>query len=272
MLISLSRITRTLRAKARIARDGVSDESPETKAAAEAAEVAASEALKTGFAPEVQEKVNTILAKEKRKAQDSIQKVIKQLEDTQKSAGLTAAEKDALATQIENLKVETMTKEQQAAQKLQDAKKKAAEDLKAASTERDKYKNLFERNLIRNAILDHSAPKAYNPEQFIPVLEPAARVVEEVDDQNRPTGVYNVKFRMTGMVDGKPQPIDLGPSEAVNHLEKDTGWSNLFKSGQVAGTGFNPAAATGSIAKSLKGISSADYMANRHLYNGQGKK
>lgn len=206
-----------------------------------------------------QEKVNALLAAERRKAKAASDKLAEQLKQIQQSANLTAAEREGLAQNLEELRIASMTKEQLAAQKLNEAKAEAANRVKAIEAERDKYKNNFEQYLITRSISDNAAPVAWNPSQFIPVLAPHARVVEVMGEGNVPTGQHEVKVRLTQVKDGKPQTLDLTVAEAIGQLEKDPSWANLFKSNQVAGAGVNPAKPTGNVATTLRGISSADY-------------
>lgn len=206
-----------------------------------------------------QDKVNALLAAERRKARAAAEKMANQLKELRESVNLTAAEREKLEANLEEMRIASMTKEQLAAQKLQEAKAEATNRLKTVEGEVTRWKSHFEEHLITRSILDQAAPVAYNAGQFIPVLRPNARVVEVMGENNTPTGQFEVRVRLTQMKEGKPTTMDLSVAEAVNQLEKDPTWANLFKSNQVAGAGINSAAPTGPLAVTLKGISSEDY-------------
>jgi predicted RNA-binding protein with EMAP domain len=185
-----------------------------------------------------QDQVNTLLAEEKRKGQKANEKTIRQLEELKKSGGFSVEDKQQLENRIEELKTEYMTKEELSKReqdKLKREAKKAQEDL---AKERDNWKERYTNYAIEQDIYNASHDDAYNPLQIINLLRPMTRLVEELDDDNKPTGRLISKVRLSGKdKSGNIVTLDLAPPEAIQQMKEMPEHGNLFKSGAHSGVG-----------------------------------
>lgn len=194
-----------------------------------------------------QDQVNKMLAEDRRKHQERIDKQVKELEQIKKSKGLTEGEKNALATQIEELKASVLTKEQLAAQekkKLQDEAKAEREKL---TGERDFYKNLYTQSTITRSIMDEAvSAEAFRPQQLVALLQGSTRLTEVTDAEGNPVpGEYLPKVKINANdKEGKPVTLDLTVPEAVKWMRDSSDYANLFKSNLTGGLGAS--ASTGS--------------------------
>lgn len=107
---------------------------------------------------------------------------------------------------------------------------------------------------------------AYNPEQFIAVLGPRTKIVEEVNGQGEKTGrlVPRVEIEVTGE-DGSTS-VELRPVvDAVEQMKNQPElYGNLFRSNVAKGIGegSNPNVANPGRIDASK-MSDAEYFANR---------
>ena len=192
-----------------------------------------------------QEQFNKALAEDRRKHQAKLEKTI---EEVQARANLTAAEREALATQLEDLRKEGRTKEAQLAherkQLEEDYEKKLAEKAKAVETWESRYRE----GTTERALLDAAVSgDAYNTETLMAVLRPMTRLSEITDASGKGTGRFEVKvdFPDTDPNTGEPIKALHTPQSAVKRMKELPTYVNLFKSGVVSGAGAN--AATGGL-------------------------
>lgn len=225
------------------------------------------------FNTEQQNHINRLLAEERRKTQEQArtanQKTIQELETLKQNQNLTQQEKDSLQRQIEELQNQYRTKEEQQQTEYTKLQKKYNDDTKVLTTERDTWKNRFERRVItvdlRDAAKEH---KAVDPEQIEALLGPKTTVVEELID-GKPTGNLVSRVRFTGRgQDGKPVQLDLSPSDAVKAMKEwPEKYGNLFESESRGGLGQNnsggAAQNAGGGIPDLERMSPQDYQKNR---------
>lgn len=189
-----------------------------------------------------QEEVNALLAKERRKLQGNNEKTIKELEALKKTAQLTQEEKERVEQRIEDLRNEYLTKEQLDKKKRKEEEDRTKKEKDELSKDRDHWKTLYEVSTIERELVDAAIKgDSYNPDQVLQILKPNTRLVEELDQDNRPTGRFVSKVRLAGKdKDGKTVVLDLTPTEAVKQMkEMDDIYGNLFKSGARGGVGGN---------------------------------
>ncbi len=139
--------------------------------------------------------------------------------------------------------------------------------------ERDQYKSLFETQTRDNAILSAATQAdAYNPEQFISVLGPRTKIVEEVNGNGEKTGrlVPRVEIEVTGE-DGTTS-VELRPvSDAVEQMKQQPEqYGNLFRSNVAKGIGegSNPDVANPTRVDVSK-MTDEEYFANRDAIKSQ---
>jgi len=162
------------------------------------------------------------------------------LEEFQNRAGTTEAEKERLQEQIEELKKSYMSE----AEILKTSNAKAQKDyekaLAAANSERDQWKNRYHSESITRALMDAAvAGQAYNPQQIVGLLANKTRLVEDVDAEGKPTGVYTPKVKhTTRSKDGQMVDLEVTPQEALKLMKEDSeSYGNLFKSNGAGGVG-----------------------------------
>lgn len=189
-----------------------------------------------------QEQLNTFLAEERRKAQKANERTIKQLEELKKTHPFTSEEKEKLESRIEDLRNEYLTKEELSKKeqdKLRKEAKKKEEDL---AKDRDAWKDRYTTYAIEQDIYTAAAQDAYNPMQVVNLLRPLTRLVEELNEDNQPTGKLVSKIRLASKdKDGNNVMLELSPSDAIKQMKEMQEHGNLFKSGAHSGVGGNSA-------------------------------
>lgn len=187
----------------------------------EAVAKAKAEALK-GAVP--QEKVNELLATEKRKLREELEKL--------KGAGDAVA----LTQKVKDLSDALLTKEELAKQQAEEAKAKYENALKVETDARvaweERYKaGLFETEVSKAAI----KYDAFDALQLGTLIKDKTKVVEVTDATGKGIGQFVVKTTIEG-ADGKK--LDLTLDEAVGKLRETKSYANQFKVKGSAGTGY----------------------------------
>lgn len=225
------------------------------------------------FNPLQQSRVNELLAEEKRKtlqlAQQANQKTIQQLEALQQNQNLTQQERDRLAGQIEELKTQYQTKEQQQQSEYTKLQTTSAKQIKDMTGERDTWKGRFEGTVKKTEIRDASREhKAISEEQIEAIVLPITRIVEDLED-GKPTGTMVARCTfMAKDKDGKPVKLELSVSDTVKAMrEWPEKYGNLFKSDSNGGTGQIPNLGSvnggGGALPDINQMTPAQYAANR---------
>ncbi len=190
-----------------------------------------------------QEQVNRFLADERRKAQKINEKTVAQLEALRKNASLTEQEKINLEERIDTLRNEFLTKEELTKKEQQKEANKRKEELANIAKEKDKWKKLYEDSTVENTLLGaaSSDPDVFNPNQILELLKPKTRLIEELDEEGKPTGRSIPRVKLAGRnKDGESIMLELDAVAAVKQLkENTTEYGNLFKSNVVKGVGGN---------------------------------
>lgn len=212
------------------------EETPEAKAAREAAEKEAGEKAGKKFS---QDDVNKIVAEEKRKTQAAQAKLVTELEAMRNKANLTASEREEIEQRLESVKSEFMTKEELLKQEKAKSEKKLKEDLDAKSKEAENWRGRFTQSTITRSITDAAvASDAFSPKQIVAQLAPNTRLVDVLGEDNKPTGEFVAKVKITAKdKDNKDITLDLEVGEAVKKMSEQDEFANLFKGKGTGGTG-----------------------------------
>lgn len=187
-----------------------------------------------------QKKLNAILAEERKKHTEAIQKQVADLEQLRRSSALTAGEKANLEKRIGELQDSMLTKDEltkKEQDKLLTDHKKQVETL---SGEKETWRGRFTDSTISRGITDAAVTgDSFAPSQIVALLKPNARLVEAADADGKPTGEFSIKIKFTGTdKDGKPVQLDLTPEEAIKQMkEMPEHYGNLFKSTMSGGLG-----------------------------------
>lgn len=188
-----------------------------------------------------QDKVNALLAAEKRKYQQNQQNLTQEIEALKAKSQLTASERSDLDQRVEKLKEELLTKEQIAAKKAEKMRSQHEEALNAVTADRDSWKGLYTTSTIQNALIGAAVKEdAFNPQQIVAQLGPHTKLEPILGDDDQPTGKLAPVVRLQDVdKDGKPITLSLSPEEAVKGLKEKTEYMNLFKGEGVGGLGAN---------------------------------
>jgi hypothetical protein len=161
---------------------------------------------------------------------------------------LTENERTELDARIEAMRAESMTKEQLAADKQKKLEKAAKDSADKLTAERDGWKARYTDQTINTAILAGATGevKAYNPQQLISMLKPQTQLVEELNDEGKPTGNFIPKIQIISKDDkGKEVALVLPVGEAIKKMSEMDEYANLFVGKSVGGVfrlpGGNPA-------------------------------
>jgi hypothetical protein len=228
------------------------------------------------FSKEQQDWLNAQLAEEKRRGKEKADRLILELQTKSQQATTSEAEKRRIEEQIEQLRGEYLTKEEQH-KKTMDRQIKDERTLreKAEKTAKD-WETLYTEEKIERDLTDAALEhKAYNPEPVRAVLKPSTRIVDELDSEGKPTGKKVTRVRVKKAAEGGAvQILEMTPAEAVKDMtEKPDAYGNLFNSGANGGLGGNNHGrqSGGGDGKAVIPRNTAEYMAKRKELQKQGK-
>lgn len=186
-----------------------------------------------------QDRVNALLAEDKRKHQDAHRKTLEELEALQKRSNLSKEEREELESRIEETQKTLRTEKETAEQERQKLIKNHKKELDSTTVERDSWKKRYTDEKIENSILGaagSSNPKVVNPEQILIFMRPNTRLVEELGEDGKPTGKYVPKVTFKDKdKNGKPITLELAPSEAIKRMSEMEEHFNLFSAEGVSG-------------------------------------
>jgi len=214
-----------------------------------------------------QDQVNEIVVKRNKKVREQLETAEATVEKLLATQNLSTQERAGLETQLNDLQSQLRTKEQQAAH---EAAKQAAEHqakLESATQQLTFYKDQFETQTRNNAILQAASEAGgYNPEQFVDILGPRTKIVEETNGEGVKTGrlIPRVLVVENGE-DGTPTEVLKTTAEAIADMKEDVDrYGNMFR-GNVAkgiGEGSNSSIA-GDTRVDVSKMSTEEYIANR---------
>ena len=147
----------------------------------------------------------------------------------------------AVKEELERLRLENMSAEDRAREEVKKVLKESEKQVKTASEEKEYYKNLFERQTIKNDIYSsYENVKLCNPEQVTVLFENEgkARVEKVYGEDGKPTGEYET--RVTLMMEDKdknPEKVEGTPKELFKRwiaLERN---AHHIQNDIVAGSG-----------------------------------
>ncbi len=204
-----------------------------------------------------QEKVNAMMATEKRKYQQNQQNLMAEITALKAKSQLTATERTDLDQRVELLKEELLTKEQISSRNADKAKVAHEESLNLMTSDRDSWKKLFTESTIENALTGAASKEdAFNTQQIVAILGPHTKLEPVLGDDDQPTGMLAPIVRLQDTdKEGKPITLSLSPVEAVKGLKEKPEYLNLFRGEGVGGLGGNTQRQVGGKAD-LKAIAS----------------
>lgn len=181
-----------------------------------------------------QTQLNAHIAEEKKK-------YVKQLDDLKNAKGTTDAQKADLEKQINELKKSYQSKEEGLVEQHQGQIKDLSTKLEASNTDSVRWKNSYAAETFRNrALIAAGAADAFNPALVVNLLQPNMELIETIDSEGKPTGVFEPIVKMTVTKDGKTKDVKVKPEEAVKILtENPKEYGSLFKNSKQSGVGGN---------------------------------
>lgn len=193
-----------------------------------------------------QEQVNTIvqdrLAKATKKHKESNKKMETQLQQLLASQSLTDEERANLEVQLEDLRKQFRTKEEQAKIEKKQLQEKFTTDLDKAKESADYWENQYKSSTIARALQDAAVREdAFMPEQVVIIMKQYTVLREATDESGKGLGTL---IPMVDLPDhdaetGKPIMTQRTPLDAVARLKELQ--PNLFKANVVAGVGGSSA-------------------------------
>jgi hypothetical protein len=188
-----------------------------------------------------QDKVNALLAEDKRKHQDAHRTTLEELRALKTKASLSDEERQDLEKRIADTTRDLQTKAETATQEREKLIKTHKKEVEGLSFEKDAWKKRFTESTIKTSIISAAAasnPKAVNPDQIYVILQPHTRLTEELDGDGKPTGNYvpKVSFKDKDSK-GKAVVLDLNPDEAIKRMAEIEEHFNLFVSDGQSGFG-----------------------------------
>jgi hypothetical protein len=227
------------------------------------------------FSKEQQDWLNAQLAEEKRRGKEKADRLILELQTKSQQATTSEAEKRRIEEQIEQLRGEYLTKEEQHKKTMDRQIKDEREKRERAEKVAKDWETLYTEEKIERDLTDAALEhKAFNPEPVRAVLKPSTRIVDELDNEGKPTGKKVTRVRVKKAAEGGAvQILEMTPAEAVKDMtEKPDAYGNLFNSGANGGLGGNNHGRQGGGGDGKKVIpkNTAEYMAKRAELKKQG--
>lgn len=201
-----------------------------------------------------QEQVNSMIGKRvhatktefdeyKKAAEAEKKELVTKLEKMRETQGLSAADKDALTQQINELQGSLQSKEEQQKSELQRLKSEYDNKLTSVTDEAKTYKRRFESQAISTALLSAAANEgALNPQQIQAMYSNSVKLVQDRDAENELLESFTPMLSFVG-IDKKtkaPVPMELPVGEALKKIREDGLNANLFKGHQKGGSGTSP--------------------------------
>lgn len=178
------------------------------------------------------------------------------LEEVSVSKNLTIQEREQLAQQLEDLRKETRTKEQQQAHERKQLEEQFVKQIADEKKAREEWERRYREGTVERSLQDAAVGgDAFNVNTVMSVLRPMTRLTEITDEKTgKGTGKFKVvvDFPDTDPNTGEAIVTLHTPESAVKRMkELAANYGNLFKSGVVSGIGA--AAATGGLASGAGG-------------------
>lgn len=221
-----------------------------------------------------QEEVDKFVTKRNKTLRTQYEQLEKNYETLLEQTNMSAEQRERLEADLENVRAQMRTKEQQLNHEKKQATEKFQKELKAAQEQSTYYKTLFESSTIERAITDAASRNdGYDASQFVGLLRDKAKVVEELDNEGNKTGrlVPRIEWEVVDPETKQAARVLKAPNEVIELMKEDVSrYGNLFKSNVARGLGqgqANHAGARGKI--DVKKLSQAEYRELRKTREGR---
>lgn len=188
------------------------------------------------------------VGKEKKRHEAALKDQVSALEtnykDLLENKNLDTEEKEKLETQLDNLRKQHRTKEQQL-----DVEKKALQTewedkFQTAVSEKSIWEDRFTESTINQALQSAAIKhEAFNPAHIITQLRGQTKLVDKLDASGKPTGQLEPMIEMTvaNADSGATEQLQMTPDEAVEYMKKNPSDACFFKNNIREGIGADNA-------------------------------
>jgi len=219
-----------------------------------------------GGAAFTQEQVNSIIAKERKKIEESAKQqnadTLNQLQMLQTKANLSDEEKSELEGKISTLEKQVFTAEELSAKERKKLQAEYDQKLEEATGQSDYWQGQFTEATISRSITDGAVKaEAFNPSQINAILRPQTRLEPIKDEEGNVKGYAPIVTMKSTGKDGKPVELELPVDKAIAQLKEDENFYNLFKGKSLDGLGSGNGGGGGSVDTSK--MSMEQYKAHR---------
>ena len=195
-----------------------------------------------------QDDVNKFLAEDRRKHQEKLKTLESSYEKILEDKTLAAEARTQLETELEDLRSQFRTKEQQVDHEKKQQKAEYEAKLTQATEAAKRYEGLYTSFVIDASIREAAkANEAFSEDQITGLIRGQTKVQEVLDENGKPTGKFAPMTKFQDVdAEGKPIETLRTPADAVKRMkELPNLWGNLFRANVVSGVGQG--AATGGV-------------------------
>lgn len=219
--------------------EGVDGADPAGTPAAAAA--AAQAAANKGGRTFTQEEVNKFLADDRRKHSERYQSLESSYQEVLKTQNLTKEERERLEQQLDDLRKQHRTKEQQLALDKKEAEEAHHKEVEALRKEKTVWEQRYTESTIVQALQSAAIKhEAFNPNQIIVQLRGQTKLVDKLDHAGKTTGqlIPMVEMTVKNESSGASEQLQMTPDEAVEYMKKNPEqWGNFFRNNVREGIG-----------------------------------
>lgn len=192
-----------------------------------------------------QDQLNKFLAEDRRKHQQKYESLEGSYQELLASQSLSQEDRTKLEGELEDLRKQHRTKEQQATHERKQLEEQFTTDLGEAQQEATHWKTKYTESTIARALQDAAVSyEAFQPSQIVALLRPMTKLAEKKDEKGQSLGITApaIDFPDQDAETGEPIVTQRTPDEAVKRMkELPELYGNLFKSNVVSGVGGNSA-------------------------------
>lgn len=185
-------------------------------------------------------KVNEIVQQRLAEQKKQFEKREQALTGKLQELDLTVQQKSALESQLEELRIQSLSKEEQIKAKADKDRKDLEAKAKTYETEAKGWRERYSSEKVQSELLSAAEKEeAFRSQQIVDLLKGRSRLAEMIDQStNKPTGKFQTLVSIEQVKDGQSVTIDVSPADAVKAMKETD--PNLFKSNMTGGLGRGP--------------------------------
>lgn len=202
--------------------------------------------VKTAF---TQEDINKFLAEDRRKHQEKYKNLETRLAQLAESKNIEEKERAKYQEEVESLRAQWLTKEQQAEYNRKKEKEQYEQELKTAKDTATQYQGLYTSHVIDDSIRRAASPdEVMNQELIVQLLRPKTQIRPITNEEGKPTDKQAPMVEFDDIDENTGQPITTlrTPADAIQRMkELPSQYGGLFRANVISGVGQG--AATGGV-------------------------